>query len=138
LRIASNFLFFVIPFTNSGQEEEDRMKKGCMVPPECCVIIEMEKGASLGYRKAVLLNEIQALGSLKKAATVTRIDLGHARELVAEINGCFSQPLVDFKGSSRNTDSVALTEKGEKTVRSYWRQFESIWLDIMQERSRHY
>jgi hypothetical protein len=37
------------------------MKKACMIPPECCVIIEMEQGVTLGYRKAVLLNEIQAL-----------------------------------------------------------------------------
>ncbi len=114
------------------------MKRGCVVPPECCVIIEMEKGASLGYRKAVLLNEIQALGSLKKAAKVTKIDQRHARELIQEINAVFSQPLVDFKGNCRNTDSVELTESGEKTVRSYWRQFERVWLDIMQERSRHY
>ena len=114
------------------------MKKGCVVPPECCVIIEMEKGASLGYRKAVLLNEIQALGSLKKAAKVTKIDQRHARELIREINAVFSQPLVDFNGNYRNSDSVKLTEKGEKTVHSYWRQFERVWLDIMQERSRHY
>jgi molybdate transport repressor ModE-like protein len=114
------------------------MKKGCMVPPECCVIIEMEKGASLGYRKAVLLNEIQALGSLKKAAKVSKIDPNHARELILEINDNFSQPLVDFKGNHRNTDIVDLTENGEKTIRSYWRQFESVWLSIIQERSRHY
>ncbi len=114
------------------------MKKGCVVPPECCVIIEMEKGASLGYRKAVLLNEIQALGSLKKAAKVTKIDQRHTWELIGEINAAFSQPLVDFQGNYRNADSVTLTEKGEKTVRSYWRQFERVWLDIMQERSRHY
>jgi molybdate transport repressor ModE-like protein len=114
------------------------MKKGCMVPPECCVIIEIEKGASLGYRKAVLLNEIQVLRSLKKAAKVSRIDLRHARELILEINDAFSQPLVDFKGNHRNTDTVELTAKGQKTVRSYWRQFESVWLDIIRERSRHY
>jgi molybdate transport repressor ModE-like protein len=114
------------------------IKKGCMVPPECCVIIEMEKGASLGYRKAVLLNEIQVLRSLKKAAKVSKIDLRHARELILEINDAFSQPLVDFKGNHRNTDTVELTAKGEKTVRSYWRQFESVWLDIIRERSRHY
>jgi molybdate transport repressor ModE-like protein len=114
------------------------MKKGCIIPPECCVIIEMEKGASLGYRKAVLLNEIQALGSLKKAAKVTKIDPRHARELILEINDAFQLPLVDFKGNPLNTDVVELTEKGEKMARSYWRQFEPVWLSIMQERSRHY
>ncbi|MDR3629505.1 MAG: hypothetical protein P4L42_04140 [Desulfocapsaceae bacterium] len=114
------------------------MKKGRMVPPDCCVIIEMEKGATLGYRKAVLLNEIQALGSLKKAAKVSKIDLRHARELILEINAAFSQPLVDFKGNNRITDSVELTRAGEEAVRSYWRQFEPVWLSIVEERSRHY
>ena len=49
------------------------MNKACMIPPDCCVIVEMEAGATLGYRKAVLLNEIQALGSLTKAAKVSRL-----------------------------------------------------------------
>ena len=48
---------------------ETIMKKLCMRPPECCVVIEMEPGATLGYRKAVLLNEIQALGSLRGGLT---------------------------------------------------------------------
>ena len=69
------------------------MKKACMGPPDCCVIIEMEHGARLGYRKAVLLNEIEALGSLRKAAKVSKIDPKHARELILEMNSVFSQPL---------------------------------------------
>ena len=109
-----------------------------MAPPECCVIIEMEKGASLGYRKAVLLGEIQALGSIKKAAKVSKIDPAHARDLLVEMNAVFHRPLVDFKGNYRNTDIVELTELGEKTIRSYWRRFESVWLSIIEERSRHY
>jgi len=114
------------------------MKKGMITPPECCVIIEMEKGASLGYRKAVLLKEIQALGSLSKAAKVSRIALRHARELIQEINAAFSQPLVDFRGNIRNTDRVELTEAGEKAICSYWRQFGPVWQSIIEERSRHY
>ena len=114
------------------------MKKGWNDPPECCVIIEMEKGASLGYRKAVLLKEIQALGSLSKAAKVSKIDLRHARELVREMNAAFSQPLVDFRGNVRNTDRVELTESGEKVTCSYWQQFEPVWQSILEERSRHY
>ena len=113
-------------------------KRKCVVPTECCVIIEMEKGATLGYRKAVLLKEIQALRSLKKAARVSRISLRHARELILEINNSFTAPLVDFKGNFLYSDAVRLTEKGEKTVSAYWRQFEMVWLSIIQERSRHY
>jgi molybdate transport system regulatory protein len=114
------------------------MKKACMVPPECCVIIEMEQGATLGYRKAVLLNEINALGSLSKAAKVSKIDSRHARDLILEMNNTFSQPLVDFLGNPNNADQVELTEKGTRIVRSYWQKFEPIWYSIIEERSRHY
>ena len=114
------------------------MNKACMIPPECCVIVEMEAGATLGYRKAVLLNEIQALGSLTKAAKVAKIEKKHARELIFEMNTAFSRPLVDFQGNPRNSDQVELTETGASMVRSYWRQFEPIWLSIIEERARHY
>jgi molybdate transport system regulatory protein len=114
------------------------MKKMCMTPPDCCVIIEMEQGATLGYRKAVLLNEIQALGSLTKAAKVSKIDLQHAWELIQEINRSFSQPLVDFLDTPYPSDRVELTEKGENTVKAYWQQFEAVWLAIIEERARHY
>lgn len=114
------------------------MKKACMIPPDCCVIIEMEQGAALGYRKAVLLNEIEALGSLSKAAKVSKIDNRHARELILEMNSVFSQPLVDFLGNPKNGDQVELTEKGARTVKAYWQRFEPVWLSIIEERSRHY
>ena len=114
------------------------MRKITMTPPDCCVIIEMERGASLGYRKAVLLDEIQALGSLTKAAIVSKIDQKHARELVQEMNTSFSEPLVCFHGNPTRADRVELTNKGMHTVRSYWQQFEPVWLSIIEERSRHY
>lgn len=114
------------------------MKKACMIPPDCCVVIEMEQGATLGYRKAVLLNEIHALGSLSKAAKVSKIDCKHARELVWEMNRVFSQPLVDFLGNPQKSDQVELTEKGIRTAKSYWQKFEPVWFSIIDERSRHY
>jgi len=114
------------------------MKKACIIPPECCVIIEMEQGATLGYRKAVLLNEIKALSSLSKAAKVTKIDRKHARDLILEMNSTFSQPLVDFFGNPNNADHVELTKKGTIMARSYWQKFEPVWYSIIEERSRHY
>ena len=114
------------------------MKKMCMVPPDCCVIIEMERGAILGYRKAVLLNEIQALGSLAKAAKVSKMDQKHARDIIKEMNRSFSQPLVGFLGEADSSDRVELTLKGECTVKAYWQQFEPVWLSIIEERARHY
>nr|WP_321465435.1 LysR family transcriptional regulator [uncultured Desulfobulbus sp.] len=114
------------------------MKKVCMTPPDCCVIIEMEKGATLGYRKAVLLDEIQALGSLTKAAKVSKMDQVHARDLIQEMNNSFSEPLVYFLGNPGHSDRVELTDMGLTTVKNYWRQFEPVWLSIIEERSRHY
>lgn len=114
------------------------MKKGSFIPPDCCVIMEMEAGAYLGYRKAVLLNEIKALGSLRKAAKTSRIDDLHARDLLLEMNKNFSKPLVIFKGNPKKSDEVQLTEKGESVAKTYWRRFEPVWLSIIEERSRHY
>ena len=117
---------------------ETIMKKLCMRPPECCVVIEMEPGATLGYRKAVLLNEIQALGSLRKAAKVSKIEYAHALDLVLEMNTVFTAPLVQFLNSPQRTDLDELTEKGRRTVTSYWQKFEPVWYSIIEERSRHY
>lgn len=114
------------------------MKKVCMNPPDCCVIIEMEHGATLGYRKAVLLNEIQALGSLTQAAKVSKIERNHALDLILEMNNSFSQPLVFFQGNPCESDQVVLTKKGEIVAKSYWQQFEPVWYSIIEERSRHY
>lgn len=114
------------------------MRKGWLIPPECCVIIEMEEGASIGYRKAVLLSEIQALRSLEKAAMTSRIDSAHARELIFEMNEAFSGPLAIFEGNPQDCDHVQLTARGRAVVESYWQQFEPVWLSIIEERSRHY
>jgi len=110
----------------------------CRKPPDCCVIIEMEAGARLGYRRAVLLNEIKALGSIDLAAKTTTISVSHARDLVRQMNRDFSRPLVVFTGMNEDEDTVQLTEWGEQMAGTYWRRFEPVWMDIMSERSRHY
>jgi molybdenum-dependent DNA-binding transcriptional regulator ModE len=109
-----------------------------MIPPSCCVIIEMEPGASLGYRKALLLNEIETLESLSKAAKISSVTITHARELVLKMNTDFSTPLVNFSNDNASDDGVFLSDKGKKVVQSYWRQFEPIWHEIQKERCRHY
>ena len=114
------------------------MRNAKSIPPACCVIIEMEPGASLGYRRAVLLNEIEALGSLNKAAKTTAIPFHHAMELVQQMNNEFSRPLVKFVNSSVADKDVVLSNKGKEIAKSYWRQFGPVWNDILQERSRHY
>ena len=114
------------------------METACVFPPACCVIIEMEQGASIGYRRAVLLSEIQALGSLAKAAKTSRIPVHHAWELVRKMNSDFSRPLVAFVEQADHCDGVHLTQRGEEIIRSYWQQFEPVWQDIQMDRSRHY
>jgi molybdate transport repressor ModE-like protein len=118
--------------------EENDMKKACTMPPDCCVIIEMEPGVLLGYRRGVLLNEIEALESLTKAAKTSKISLHHARELVVEMNKQFTVPLVNFANTRHDCDDVSLSSKGKEVAVTYWRQFEPVWRDIQEERSRHY
>jgi len=114
------------------------MEKGWVVPPDCCVIIEVDKGASLGYRKASLLNEIKLLGSLGKAAISSSIDAEHARDLIFEMNEDFRQPLVVFDGNPIDCDPVQLTEKGEKMASLYWQKYLPVWQSILDERGRNY
>ncbi|GAB6191824.1 winged helix-turn-helix domain-containing protein [Desulfocastanea catecholica] len=104
------------------------MEKACVTPPDSCVMIEMEPGIYLGYRKAVLLNEIEALGSLEKAAKTSRVGLQHARDLINEMNNSFSRPLIRFTGKVYDCDQIQLTKYGQSVARSYWRQFEPVWL----------
>jgi molybdenum-dependent DNA-binding transcriptional regulator ModE len=52
------------------------MQRSCVIPPACCM--EMEDGVHLGYRRAVLLSEIEALGSLQQAAKISKIPFTHA------------------------------------------------------------
>jgi len=98
----------------------------------------MEAGARLGYRRAVLLNEIKALSSLRLAAKTTGVSVVHALDLVRQMNKDFSLPLVAFTGMTHDDDRVRLTEWGNEMARNYWRLFEPVWLNIMEERSRHY
>ncbi|WP_153306655.1 winged helix-turn-helix domain-containing protein [Desulfogranum japonicum] len=115
-----------------------KLRSSCMVPPECCVVIEMEKGARLGFRKAVLLQEIEALGSVKQAARVSKIEHSHAQELIREMNRCFTKPLVSYPQVAAPDDHASLTPYGAQMVSTYWKQFEPIWLSILEERARHY
>lgn len=114
------------------------MNWSCSKPPDCCVIIELEEGARLGYRRAVLLNEIHGLGSISLAAKTSRVPVTHALELVRQMNRDFSLPLVVFTGTPDDEDRVCLTKRGEDVIKIYWRLFEPVWLAIMEERSRHY
>jgi molybdate transport repressor ModE-like protein len=112
------------------------MKETCLEPPSCCIIAETESGA-LGYRMAVLLDEIRSLGSLSQASKAARIDLDHASELVEYMNESFREPLVEFDKRNANSDNVRLTRLGEDTVNWYWQKFGTVWSSILEERSKH-
>ena len=114
------------------------MERACMTPPSCCVIVELEQGAFLGYRRAVLLDEIRNRGSLSQAAEAAEIHPEHALHLLTEMNGSFHAPLVHFQENSTETDSARLTETGEEMVRSYWSKFATVLTSIAEERSKHY
>ncbi len=114
------------------------MKRACMKPPSCCVVVELEQGAFLGYRRAVLLDEIRSRGSLTEAAKAAEMQYDHALHLLQEMNGSFHAPLVRLHADVQNKDSALLTRTGEEMVSSYWRKFASVWTSIIEEQSRDY
>ncbi len=103
---------------------------------ECCVIIEMEQGVTLDYTKAALLNEIEALKSIVRAAKMLKISVEEARSLLFEMNGSFSRPLVFFYGNPSVSDNVILSAYGSAILKRYWLQFDLLWSDIIEERRR--
>lgn len=104
----------------------------------CCVVIELEPGAALAYGRAVLLNEIDALHSLSKAARTAKMTKAHARDLINQMNKEFSSPLVAFIDENAKQEQAYLTEKGKAIRQQYWHRFEPLWDDILNERSRHF
>jgi len=113
------------------------MKVTRLEPPSCCVIAET-KGGSLGYRIAVLLDEIRRLGSLSQAAQAAGVDSDHARELVKDMIVSFREPLVEFDRSCADSDKVRLTRLGDDTISWYWQKFGTVWSSIFEERSKQY
>jgi molybdate transport repressor ModE-like protein len=113
------------------------MKVTNLKPPSCCVIAQTEGGA-LGYRMAVLLDEIQRLGSLSQASHAAGVDLDHARELVERMIESFREPLVELDKSNADSDYVRLTGLGADTVKWYWEKFGTVWSSTLEERSKHY
>jgi len=113
------------------------MKGANLKPPSCCVIAQTE-GGSLGYRMAVLLDEIQRLGSLSQASQAAGIDLDHARELMGRMIESFREPLVEFDKSNADSDSVRLTRLGADAVKWYWQKFGIVWSSILEERCKYY
>ena len=92
----------------------------------------------MGYRRAVLLDEIGSRESLSEAAEAAEMEYEHALSLLTEMNGVFHAPLVKFYENSTDAGLVRLTETGEEMVRTYWRSFEPVWASILEERSKHY
>ncbi len=114
------------------------MKNLCENKNSCCVVIELEPGAALAYGRAVLLNEIDALHSVTKAAKTARMTKRHAKDLICQMNKEFSAPLVAFTDDNSNQEGVYLTEKGKEIRKQYWQRFEPLWDDILNERRRHF
>lgn len=102
------------------------------------MVIELEPGAALAYGRAVLLNEIDALHSVSKAAKTAKMTQRHAEDLISQMNKEFSAPLVAFAKNGKNREDVYLTERGKELRKQYWRRFEPLWDDILNERSRHF
>jgi molybdate transport repressor ModE-like protein len=100
-------------------------------------MITQTEGGKLGYRMAVLLDEIQRQGSFSQASQAAGIDLDHAKELVESMNESFREPLVSFDKSNADADNVRLTRLGADTVDCNRQRFGTVWSSILEERSKH-
>lgn len=84
---------------------------------ETRLIIRISQGktTAMGPGKAELLSHIQDTGSISAAAKQMRMSYRRAWELVAEMNACFTSPLVTSSVGGSHGGGAQLTELG-KTI----------------------
>lgn len=74
--------------------------------------ISQGKTTAMGPGKAELLSHIQKTGSISAAAKQMHMSYRRAWELVAEMNACFSSPLVTSSVGGSHGGGAHLTELG--------------------------
>jgi molybdate transport system regulatory protein len=106
----------------------------------------LRPGAALGPGKIDLLEAIGETGSIRAAGSRFRMSYRRAWELVAELNGMFSTPLVVAEAGGRGGGGAALTPLGLAVVERFRRmegacraaiaeEFEALGADLKRETS---
>jgi molybdate transport system regulatory protein len=82
---------------------------------------------AMGPGKADLLEAIQATGSISAAGRKLGMSYRRAWLLVAEMNRCFSAPLVDCRLGGAGGGGATVTELGGEALRRYRQLQEQAW-----------
>lgn len=95
-----------------------------------------EQESYLGIGRITLLENIEALGSINKAAKEMGMSYKKAWKLIEELNQMFSEPLVVKEQGGKSGGGTTLTPKGKQAVASF-RQFEQKLEAFLQQESDH-
>jgi molybdate transport system regulatory protein len=83
------------------------------------VRVMLAPGLPLGPGKAELLQAIAETGSIAAAARRMGMSYQRAHDLVADLNGCFAEPLVAAAKGGAGRGGAALTSLGEQVLAAY-------------------
>ncbi|HET6514800.1 MAG TPA: winged helix-turn-helix domain-containing protein [Thermodesulfovibrionales bacterium] len=100
------------------------------------VWIDGGEGTFLGYGRIVLLEKIQEIGSITKAAKAMEISYRHAWKLVDSMNRQAGHPLVESSAGGKNGGGARLTEEGEKAISLFWKLYDDFQQFLRQEEGK--
>lgn len=81
--------------------------------------IETEEGPFLGYGRIELLQKINELGSLRKAAAEMKISYRQAWDFIDQMNKRTGKPLIISERGGKGGGGAVLTKEGEKAIRAF-------------------
>jgi molybdate transport system regulatory protein len=90
----------------------------------------LREGAAVGPGKIDLLEAIAETGSIRAAGNRFKMSYRRAWELVAELNGMFSAPLVIAESGGRGGGGAVLTPLGRKVVARFRAMEAATWSAI--------
>ncbi len=96
--------------------------------------IERDGETFLGYGRVILLQRIDELGSISKAARSMGMGYRHAWRLVESMNKNSPVPLVIKKRGGAKGGGAALTESGRKVIDYFW-QYSVRFRELLKEES---
>lgn len=82
--------------------------------------IEGPEGTFLGYGRTLLLERIQAYGSISAAARSMEMSYRHAWKLVDAMNKQSKQPVVEKTTGGKGGGGAKVTKAGEQAIALFW------------------
>jgi molybdate transport repressor ModE-like protein len=94
-------------------------------------LIELNCGAVLGKKRALLLEGIDLFRSIGGAAEAAGIPLDHALELVSSMNDSCRSPLVEILNAEVADISAWLTVAGQRAVQDFKPLYKDLKLSLL-------